>query len=102
MNPLMRIEITGKHLDVTDAIRDYAEQKVQKLPRYYDGVQEIDVVLESRNHAFHAEIRVESEKHDTFVAHQDDNDVYRAIDLVSDKMTRQLRDFKEKLKNSKR
>jgi putative sigma-54 modulation protein len=98
----MRIEVIGKGMDVTDAIREYAEQKVDKLPRYYDGVQEIEVVLETNKAVFLVEIKVESEKHDTFVAKMEGEDVYGCIDTATDKMQRQLRDFKEKLKNSKR
>jgi len=90
-------------MDVTDAIQQYANQKAEKLPRYYDGVQEIEIVLsqESRHGEFNAEFRVESEKHDTFVASDIDKDIYKCIDAASDKMTRQLTDFKEKLKNPK-
>jgi len=98
----MRIDVTGKGMDVTDAIQRYAIQKVDKLPRYYDGVQEIDVVMEQQKAIFMVEIRVESEKHDTFVAKSEGDDVYGCIDTSTDKMQRQLRDFKEKLKNTKR
>ena len=98
----MRIDVSGKGMDVTDAIQQYAVQKVDRLPRYYDGVQEIDVVLEQQKALFVVEIRVEGEKHDTFVAKTEGDDVYGCIDIANDKMQRQLRDFKEKLKNSKR
>lgn len=98
----MRIEVSGKSMDVTDAIRSYAEQKAEKLPRYYDGVQEIEIVLDQQKVEFEAEIRVESEKHDTFVAKDTGDDIYKCIDVATDKMQRQLRDFKEKLKESRR
>jgi putative sigma-54 modulation protein len=99
----MRIEVTGKAMDVTDAIEAYANQKAEKLPRYYDGVQEIEVVLSKESHhgTFLAEFRVDCEKHDTFVATDQDKDIYKCIDAASDKMTRQLTDFKEKLKDNK-
>ncbi|MCA9311429.1 MAG: ribosome-associated translation inhibitor RaiA [Phycisphaerales bacterium] len=99
----MRIEVTGKHLELTPAVTEYVEQKATKLPRYYDGVQEIDVILEKpRPEEFDVEVRVEVEKHDTFVARSSGHDVYHCIDAAVDKMSRQLTDFKEKLKNSKR
>jgi ribosome-associated translation inhibitor RaiA len=47
-------------------------------------------------------LRVDSEKHDTFVASQAGPDVYECVDHSIDKMARQLTDFKEKLKNNKR
>lgn len=99
----MRIEVSAKHMELTDAIREYADHKVAKLPRYYDGVQEIEVVFEQNGHGeFFVELRVDSEKHETFVASQSGLDVYECVDSSVDKMTRQLTDFKERLKNSKR
>ena len=49
-----------------------------------------------------AELVVDVEKHDNFVAHARDEDLYAAIDLVIDKAARQLTDFKERLKMGKR
>lgn len=100
----MRIQVIGKHFEVTEAIAKYAEQKGGKLPRYYDGVQAIDVLIEqgAKDEGFLVELRVDVEKHDTFVAKTNGQDVYQCIDLGVDKMSRQLTDFKEKLKNSKR
>ncbi len=99
----MRIEVSAKHMELTDAIREYADQKVAKLTRFYDGVQEIEVVFEQQRHGeFIVELRVDSEKHSTFVASQTGQDVYECVDHSIDKMARQLTDFKEKLKNNKR
>lgn len=99
----MRIDVTGRHLEVTPAIEEYADQRAAKLPRYYDGVQQIRVVIERQPHdSFMVELMVDVEKHDTFVATVRGEDLYKCIDESVDKMTRQLRDFKEKLKNSKR
>jgi putative sigma-54 modulation protein len=100
----MRIELTGKQLEVTPAIREYAESKCARLPKYYDGVQAIYVVLMQRPHhqEFEVEVRVDVEKHDDFIAHVTGADIYECIDLSIDKLTRQLTDFKERLKNSKR
>ncbi len=100
----MRIEVTGKRLDVTPALREYAEGKCNRLPKFYDGVQEIIVLLSQRPHhsEFDVEIRVDVEKHNDFIATQSGMDIYECIDLSIDKLTRQLSEFKEKLKNNKR
>lgn len=99
----MRIDVSGKQFEVTDAIERYAEQKCGKLPRYYDGVQSIEVVIERiRPEYFQVELRVDVEKHDTFVSSEQDEDVYRCVDVAENKMARQLRDFKEKLRDTKR
>jgi putative sigma-54 modulation protein len=101
----MRIDVIGRHFEVTDAIRQYAETKVGKLTKYYDGVQSIRVTISkvsAQHHADHdVELVLDVEKHDDFVSHSKAEDVYAAIDLVSEKGERQLRDFKEKLKENK-
>lgn len=100
----MRIEVIGRHMELTPAIKEYAESKCSKLPRYYDGVQEISVLIGKplKHEEFEVELRVDVEKHDDFVARTRGHDVYECIDLSIDKMTRQLAEFKEILKNSKR
>jgi putative sigma-54 modulation protein len=99
----MRIEVTGRHMNLTESIKEQVVEKAARLPKYYNGVQEIDIVIEQSNAGgFQVEMRVDSEKHDTFVAKSDGSDMYGCLDACVDKMTRQLTDFKEKLKNTKR
>lgn len=98
----MRIQVTAKHMDLTPAIKQYAEEKSAKLPKYYDGVQSISVVIERPRHEeVDVEIRADVEKHEDFVARAKGADVYECIDLAVDKVHRQLAEFKERLKNSK-
>ena len=94
----MRIEVTGKGIELTDAIQQYADRKCEKITRYYDGVQEIQAVLDQRGAEFTAEIIVHAVKHDPFVATAHGMDVYAAIDQAVDKMARQVADFKDKLR----
>lgn len=100
----MRIDVIGKHMDVTDAIRTYAEQKASKLPKHYDGVQQITLRLEAdpRHKGFRAEVVADVQHHDDFVAEAHHADLYTAIDEAADKVARQLTSFKEKLKQNKR
>jgi putative sigma-54 modulation protein len=102
----MRIEVIGRNLEITEAIRLHAESKADKLPRYYDGVQLITVRVSRLDHQHHGrfgvEVQVDVEKHDDFVANADDEDLYTAIDAAVNKASRQLADFKERLKTGKR
>ncbi len=100
----MRIEITGRHLEVTDAIRQYTEEKCAKLPRYYDGILEIHAILTEESHVqeFEVELQVDAEKHEPFIARDRGDDIYACLDRAVNKATRQLSDFKDRLKNSKR
>jgi putative sigma-54 modulation protein len=98
----MRIDVVGKQFEVTDAIREYALTKTVKLTKYYDGLQQATVRLSKINHKanseFEAELILDVEKHADFVSHAVGQDAYAAIDLVVEKGERQLRDFKERLK----
>lgn len=98
----MRIDVVGRHIEITDPIRTYAEQKTEKLTRYFDGVQQItctvthDAQHVDREH--HVELVVDVVKHDNFVATAEGSDLYGTIDLAVAKMSRQITDFKERLK----
>ncbi len=97
----MRIDVVGRNVEVTDAIRQYAETKASKLTKYYGGVQSILVTV-SRENAHHVsnydvELVLDVEKHADFVSHASAVDPYASIDLVCEKGERQLRDFKERL-----
>jgi len=97
----MDFTISGRHLEVTEAIHDYAEKKTAKLPRYYDRVQEISVVIDKRDREFEVELIVDVERADSFLAKGSGDDLYACIDDVVDKAERQLTDHKEKIRNRK-
>lgn len=99
----MRIEITGRRLTLTDPIRVYAHEKAEKLLKYYDGVQQIKVVLDQERHdhrdEFSAEVLVDLVKHDPLVARAEASDVYASVDMVIEKAGRQIKEFKAKLRD---
>jgi putative sigma-54 modulation protein len=98
----MEIIVSGRHIDITDAIRAYATEKVSKLPRYFDRVQAIEVVADKASAHGHAvEIIVRAEHVDPFIATVSSADLYACIDEAVDKLERQLTDHKEKLRNRK-
>lgn len=98
----MRIDLVGRNIEITDAIRAYAENKCSKLPRYFDGTQQIQVLLEElKRGEFRVEIRVDVEKHNDFVSNGTGDDLYKCIDQAVEKAARQLTDFKERLKEGK-
>lgn len=101
----MRVEVIGQNFDVTDAIREYARTKTERLSRFFDGLQQVTVRVSKVSHKSASEYEVELildvEKHADFVSHATAADPYAGIDLVTEKGERQLRDFKEKLKDNK-
>ncbi len=98
----MIVTITGKHVEITDAIRAHAEEKVEKLPRYYDSITQIEVVLEGNEGGMQCvEILVHAEHNDLLIAKETGTDTYTCIDAAVHKMERQLRKAKEKQRGHK-
>lgn len=98
----MEFKITGRHLEVTPAIRDYADKKTEKLHRFYDRIQSITVVADKRdNRSFEVEMIVDVDHHESFVGSCMGDDLYGCIDMTVDKLERQLHDHKERLRNRK-
>jgi putative sigma-54 modulation protein len=102
----MKIDIVGRNLEITPAIRQYAEAKVDKLTRHFDRIQEVVFTVGKESHhkqgEYSVELRVDVEGHDDFVSHEKHPDLYAAVDAVVDKGVRQLTQHKEKLKNDHR
>lgn len=96
----MKISVTGRHVEVTDDVKTYAEKKMAKMPRYYDRIQAIDVVLDHESGNFSVEVIISADGN-PIVAHEVGPDTFALIDLVSDKLERQLVKHKERFRNRK-
>lgn len=92
----MQISITGHHLEVTDSLRAYVETKFQKLERHFDHVTDVHVILgvEKVNKKAEATVHISGA---TLFAEDHQEDMYAAIDILVDKLDRQLIKHKEKL-----
>jgi putative sigma-54 modulation protein len=88
-------------MDVSPALKQYAEQKAAKLTRYYDRIQEIEVVFDNAKEAMRLEMIVNAEHRNMFIAHATLEDAYACIDGCIDKLERQLSDHKKKFRNRK-
>ncbi|NJK39617.1 MAG: ribosome-associated translation inhibitor RaiA, partial [Oscillatoriales cyanobacterium SM2_3_0] len=97
----MELVIQGKNLEITDAIRDYVDQKVSKAVSHFQQLTtEVDVHLSvARNPRINpkqtAEVTIYA--NGTVIRAQESSEnLYASIDMVADKITRQLRKYKEK------
>ena len=97
----MIVRVSARHMDVTDALKSFAEEKAAKLTKYYDLIKEIEVVFDSGKDTTHVEMIVYAEHRDTFLANHDDGDAYAGIDACVHKLERQLTDHKKKFRNRK-
>jgi putative sigma-54 modulation protein len=92
----MQINLTGHHVDVTDSLREYVNEKFEKLERHFDHINNVHVVLtveklnqiaESTVHLSGSEVHAKAEK----------NDMYASIDALIDKLDRQILKYKGKI-----
>ena len=95
----MNIVVNARHMDVTAAMRQYVESKVSRLPRFYDNVQSVEVVLDIEAEKPSVEIVVTARRRNTFVATHRGDDMYACFDQCLDKITEQLRRHKDKVRD---
>jgi len=94
--------ITGKHIEITEAIKKHAEEKTSKLPRFYDSINQVEVVVEgSQGCNTSVEVIASAEHSKIFVVKETGADAYKCIDLAVHKLERQLRKKKGKERNDK-
>jgi len=92
----MKIDLSGHHVDITDSLRAYVNEKVGRLEKHFDRVTDVHVVLsvEKKEQKAEATIHVKGNK---IFAHAENPDMYAAIDSLADKLDRQIIKHKEKI-----
>jgi putative sigma-54 modulation protein len=91
----MNLTISGHHLEVTPAIRDYVSEKLDRVKRHFDHVINVSVIMQVEKLVHKAEATLHVKGHD-FHARSEDGNMYAAIDLLADKLDRQIVKHKEK------
>lgn len=97
----MQINISGHHVELTTAIKNYVNTKLDRLERHHDRITSTNVILSVDKLRQKAEASVHVSGKD-FFADSESEDLYAAIDLLADKLDRQLIKHKEKMRNHHR
>jgi putative sigma-54 modulation protein len=92
----MNLKVSGHHLEITPAIRDYLQDKLARVSRHFEQVMDIDVILSVDKLDQKAEAKVHLSGKDLF-CESVDADMYAAIDGLADKLDRAVLKHKEKL-----
>ena len=92
----MQLNVSGHHVEVTEAMRVYVESKIERLERHFDIVSNVHCILtvEKLRHKAEAKVNVNG---GTIYADNTEEDMYAAIDGLVDKLDRRVRKHKEKL-----
>jgi putative sigma-54 modulation protein len=92
----MQINLSGHHVEITTALREYVNSKMERLERHFDQVTDIHVVLDVEKLRHKAEATMHISGGDIFADAVEEN-MYAAIDSLVDKLDRQLKKHKEKI-----
>ena len=91
----MKVNVSGHHIEITEAMQAYVEDKMSKLDRHTDNVTNSRVVLTVEKGRMMAEVTIHVSNADINASSEDD-DMYTAIDQMFDKLERQVLKHKEK------
>lgn len=100
----MELKITGRHIEISDIMRGHIEEKAEKLPRYNNSLEFVDVIVDGEAEGGNPSVEVIAKggHNHIFVAKETSNgdqEFHALIDLVFHKVQRQLRKSKEKERN---
>ena len=92
----MQVNISGHHVEITPALREYLNEKLERIERHFENVTDISCILtvEKLEHRAEATVNVSG---NSLHAHSVEEDMYAAIDSLADKLDRQVRKHKEKI-----
>jgi putative sigma-54 modulation protein len=93
----MQMVISGHHVELTEALKEYVQTKLEKVERHFDNITSMKVILSIDKLIQKAEATIQIPGADLF-ANAESSDMYAAIDLLTDKLDRQILKHKEKIK----
>jgi putative sigma-54 modulation protein len=94
----MQINISGRHVEVTDSMREYVTSKLERLTHHHDRITSTNVILSVDKLIQKAEATIHVSGKDVH-ADATHEDLYAAIDSLADKLDRQLIKHKEKMRS---
>jgi len=99
---ILLFTISGKHIEITESMKKHAEEKTSKLPKYYNSINQVEVIIDGgQGGGASVEIIARAEHSKIFVGTETGEDAYRCIDMAVHKLERQLRRAKSKERDNK-
>ena len=98
----MQIKISARRGHLSDATQEFIRDKAQKLLHFFQRLMMIEVLVDEKEEEFVVEFLVSAEHKHDFVASERHKDLLAAVDLVLDKLERQVRRYKEKIQDHHR
>lgn len=98
----MQIRISARHGHLSEPTQQYIRDKAEKLLRYFERLTQIEVTVDLKDEMKMVEFLVSAEHKHDFVAREVNGDILAAVDLILDKLERQLSRYKEKIQDRRR
>ena len=96
---MTHVSVESRHVDVSEAMKAYAREKLEKLPHYYDGLQTALLTFDKDAGEFLVEIVATGRRKSTFVATHRHADIVVSVDQCAHKIIEQLRRHKDKVRD---
>ena len=93
----MNFTITARHFKLKDDLRDYIEEKSQRLNRFYEGIIDTEVILGWEKQLRYVELKIKV-NNGQIILKEESDDLRKSFDLILDKAERQLKKHKQKLR----
>ena len=97
----MQLNVSGHHVELTDSLRNYVSSKLGRLEKHFDRITSMNVILSVEKQRQKAESTIHISSGGEIYADAEHEDLYAAIDLLADKLDRQLIRKKEKTRAHK-
>jgi putative sigma-54 modulation protein len=97
----MQVSVTFRRVDATEALKDYARDKVDRVKKYVHNPLDAHVVLSTERYLHIADVTITLHNGIVIKGREESQDMYSSIDLVMDKIERQVRKYKEKIRSYK-
>ena len=98
----MKVTVIGRSMQVHDSVREYAEQKAQKLERYSEQLQTVEIILSTQGDNKIAEMIAIPRKGARVIGQAEHEDQFAAVDLLVEKVSSQLRKLADKRKKGRK
>lgn len=84
----MKVNFTGRHVEVTEALRTFSEERLDKMATYLDDIIDVHVVLSVEKHRHQAEVSIKT-RHSDFLASAETDDMYASLTQALEKLETQ-------------
>jgi putative sigma-54 modulation protein len=84
----MKVHFTGRHVEVSEALRNVSQERLDKMTTFLDDVIDVHVIFSVDNHRHSVEVALKT-RHDTFVASSESADMYKSLSQAMDKLDAQ-------------